>query len=64
MTETKITPSQKNDAVRRPGFWEQMLVTLKILVGAGAFDSEKHCGYLPLQSKATDLEFKQYKSDL
>jgi hypothetical protein len=34
---------------------------LKIFVGAGAFDSEKHCGSLPLQSKATDLVFKQHK---
>lgn len=36
MTQTKITPDEKSDAVRRPGLWEQMLVTLKILVGAGA----------------------------
>lgn len=36
MTETKITEDEKNDPVRRPGFWVQMLVTLKILVGAGA----------------------------
>jgi hypothetical protein len=35
---------------------------LKILVGTGAFDSEKHCGCLALQSKATDLVFKQYKT--
>jgi hypothetical protein len=33
---------------------------LQILVGAGAFDSEKHCGSLPLQSKATYPAFKQY----
>lgn len=36
MTETKITPNEKNDPMRRPGFWEQMLLTLKILVAAGA----------------------------
>ena len=36
MTKTKITPDEKNDAVRRPGIGEQILVTLKILVGAGA----------------------------
>ncbi len=36
MTQTKITQDEKNDAVRRLGFWEQLLATLKILVGAGA----------------------------
>lgn len=36
MTNIKITPDEKNGPLRRPGFWEQMLVTLKILVGAGA----------------------------
>lgn len=36
MTEKKITADETNDALRRPGFWVQMLLTLKILVGAGA----------------------------
>jgi hypothetical protein len=36
MTETKIAPEEKKNSGRRPGVWEQMLVTLKILMAAGA----------------------------
>ena len=38
---------------------------LEILVGTGSFDSKKHCcAFLALQWKATDLDFKQYKTIL
>ncbi|MBZ5576246.1 MAG: hypothetical protein LAP40_06800 [Acidobacteriia bacterium] len=36
MTPTQTKPEEKSAAKPRPGFWEQAIVTLKVLLAIGA----------------------------
>ena len=36
MTPTQIKPEEKSAAKPAPGFWEQAVVTLKVLLATGA----------------------------